>query len=54
MSWFVIEIGVALAPFGVLLWWTVRALRRRRLPRDEAQASAGASEAASASEGDRA
>jgi len=48
MSWFVIEIVVALAPFGVLLWWTVRALRRRRVPRDEAQSSA------SASEGDRA
>jgi hypothetical protein len=48
MSWFVIEIVVALAPFGVLLWWTVRALRRRRAPRDEAHPNA------SASEGDRA
>ena len=30
MSWFVIEIGIALAPVGLLLWWTVRAMRRHR------------------------
>jgi hypothetical protein len=28
LSWFVIEIGVALAPLALLLWWTVRTLRR--------------------------
>jgi hypothetical protein len=40
MSWFLIEIVVALAPFGVLLWWTVRSLRRRRAALDEPDASA--------------
>jgi hypothetical protein len=30
MSWFAIEIGIALAPVGLLLWWTVRAMRRHR------------------------
>jgi len=40
MSWFLIEIVVALAPFGVLLWWTVRSLRRRRAAHDEADAPA--------------
>jgi hypothetical protein len=47
MSWFVIEILVALAPVGMLLWWTVRMMRRRHPQQDEAQANA------SASEGDR-
>jgi hypothetical protein len=37
MSWFVIEIVVALAPFGLLLWWTVRSMRRRRTASDEGE-----------------
>jgi len=37
MSWFAIEIGVALAPVALLLWWTVRTLRRHpEAPRAEA------------------
>jgi hypothetical protein len=40
MSWFVIEIVVALAPFGVLLWWTVRSMRRHRAAQDEQDAPA--------------
>jgi len=35
MSWFLIEIVMALAPFGVLLWWTVRSVRRRRAALDD-------------------
>ena len=42
MSWFVIEIVMALAPFALLLGWTVRSLRRRRAALDEAQAEAAA------------
>jgi hypothetical protein len=30
MSWFAIEILIALTPFGAVLWWTVRSVRRRR------------------------
>ena len=40
MSWFVIEIVMALAPFGLLLWWTVRSLRRRRAALDAEEAAA--------------
>jgi len=40
MGWFVIEIVVALAPFGVLLWWTVRTLRRRRADAEASDAPA--------------
>jgi hypothetical protein len=41
MSWFVIEILVALAPFGLLLWGTVRLLRRRHAASDEPDGPAG-------------
>ena len=40
MSWFVIEIVMALAPFALLLGWTVRSLRRRRAPPEDAEAAA--------------
>jgi hypothetical protein len=35
MSWFAIEIAVALSPLVLLLWWTVRSLRRHRPPVEE-------------------
>ena len=40
MSWFVIEIVVALMPLGLLLWWTVRTMRRHRGAADEVEAPA--------------
>jgi len=40
MIWFLIEIGVALALFGALMWWTVRSLRRRHAELDDAEAPA--------------
>ena len=40
MIWFLIEIGVALALFGVLMWWTVRSLRRRDAEPAEPDAAA--------------
>ncbi|HEX4510576.1 MAG TPA: hypothetical protein VH328_10865 [Burkholderiaceae bacterium] len=35
MSWFAIEIGIALSPLALLLWWTVRSLRRHRDPDED-------------------
>jgi hypothetical protein len=45
MSWFAIEIAVALSPVALLLWWTVRSLRRNRTLRDEARRDGDAADA---------
>ena len=54
MSWFVIEIVGALAPFGVLLWWTARSLRRHRAALEEASAPPPSPTPAPADEADEA
>jgi hypothetical protein len=37
MTWFAIEIGVALAPLALLVWWTVRSMRRQRAQHEQAR-----------------